>query len=639
MLNPSKGKAKAKVKRVVGKYELGRTVGEGTFAKVKFARNTETGESVAVKILDKEKVLKNKMAEQIKREIATMKRIKHPNVVRLYEVMGSKTKIYIFLEFATGGELFDKIVHHGRMHEDDARKYFQQLINGVDYCHSRGVYHRDLKPENLLLDGYGNLKVADFGLSALSQQVRDDGLFHTSCGTPNYVAPEVLNDKGYDGATADLWSCGVILFVLLAGYLPFDDPNLLILYDKIAAARFSCPPWFSPGATTLIKRILDPNPMTRINVPEILEDEWFKKDYRPPEFGEVQSASVDDVEAVFQDSEERHVMEQPTPVNAFELISMSEGLNLGNLFGIEQGFARETRFTSKLPPNEILNKIEEAVKPLGFGISKKSYKMRLENRKAGRKGNLNVATEIFQVAPSVHLVELRKAKGDTLEFHKFYKNLSNRLEDIVWKTEEAGATQAPERERKEEEMADQLTDDQISEFKEAFSLFDKDGDGCITTKELGTVMRSLGQNPTEAELQDMINEVDADGNGTIDFPEFLNLMARKMKDTDSEEELKEAFRVFDKDQNGFISAAELRHVMTNLGEKLTDEEVDEMIREADVDGDGQINYEEFVKVMMAKRRQRRMEAPQHQQPTSESKHDNGGKKRCRKSAIRECFFL
>ncbi|URE17965.1 hypothetical protein MUK42_12274 [Musa troglodytarum] len=148
-------------------------------------------------------------------------------------------------------------------------------------------------------------------------------------------------------------------------------------------------------------------------------------------------------------------------------------------------------------------------------------------------------------------------------------------------------------------MAEQLTDDQIAEFKEAFSLFDKDGDGCITTKELGTVMRSLGQNPTEAELQDMINEVDADGNGTIDFPEFLNLMARKMKDTDSEEELREAFRVFDKDQNGFISAAELRHVMTNLGEKLTDEEVDEMIREADVDGDGQINYDEFVKVMMA----------------------------------------
>ncbi|RMZ18881.1 hypothetical protein D0859_17133 [Hortaea werneckii] len=138
-------------------------------------------------------------------------------------------------------------------------------------------------------------------------------------------------------------------------------------------------------------------------------------------------------------------------------------------------------------------------------------------------------------------------------------------------------------------MADSLTEEQVSEFKEAFSLFDKDGDGQITTKELGTVMRSLGQNPSESELQDMINEVDADNNGTIDFPEFLTMMARKMKDTDSEEEIREAFKVFDRDNNGFISAAELRHVMTSIGEKLTDDEVDEMIREADQDGDGRID--------------------------------------------------
>ena len=148
--------------------------------------------------------------------------------------------------------------------------------------------------------------------------------------------------------------------------------------------------------------------------------------------------------------------------------------------------------------------------------------------------------------------------------------------------------------------AEQLTEDQISEFKEAFSLFDKEGDGTITTKELGTVMRSLGQNPTEAELQDMINEMDANDYGTIDFPEFLTMMARKMMDTDTEEEIREAFRVFDKDGNGFISAAELRHVMANLGEKLTDEEVDEMIREADLDGDGSLNYEEFVAMMTSK---------------------------------------
>ncbi|KAF9506047.1 hypothetical protein BS47DRAFT_1353370 [Hydnum rufescens UP504] len=149
-------------------------------------------------------------------------------------------------------------------------------------------------------------------------------------------------------------------------------------------------------------------------------------------------------------------------------------------------------------------------------------------------------------------------------------------------------------------MADQLTEEQISEFKEAFSLFDINGDGMITTHELGIVMRSLGQNPTEAELQDMVNEVDADENGMLDFPEFLTMMARTMRDADSEDEIKKAFKVFDKDGNGFISSAELRHVMNSLGEKLTEQEVDEMMREADVDGDGQINHEEFVKMMLSK---------------------------------------
>ncbi|XP_052103938.1 calmodulin-alpha-like [Mytilus californianus] len=147
-------------------------------------------------------------------------------------------------------------------------------------------------------------------------------------------------------------------------------------------------------------------------------------------------------------------------------------------------------------------------------------------------------------------------------------------------------------------MADQLTEEQIHEFKEAFSLFDQDGSGTITSKELGTAMRSLGMNPTEADLADMINEIDADGNGQVDFPEFLTLMAKKMKDGDAEEEIKEAFRLFDKEGNGFISGAELRHIMTAIGEKLTDLEVDDMLHEADLDGDGMINYQEFVALML-----------------------------------------
>ncbi|XP_073022231.1 CBL-interacting serine/threonine-protein kinase 9-like isoform X2 [Primulina eburnea] len=423
---------------LVGKYELGRTLGEGSFGKVKFARNTKsTGEcAVAIKIIDRQRVLSSHMVEQIKREISTMKMIKHPNVLNILEVMASKTKIYIVLEYVGGGELFDKIARQGKLKEGVARRYFQQLINAVDYCHSRGVYHRDLKPENLLLDSHGVLKVSDFGLSAFSKQVREDGLLHTACGTPNYVAPEVLNDKGYDGTTSDVWSCGVILFVLMAGYLPFEEPNLMALYRKIYKADFSFPPWFSSNAKRLIKRILDPNPLTRITIPEILENDWFKKDYKQPCFRQEEDVNLDDVDAVFNDSEDHLVSERkekPVSMNAFELISRSQGFSLENLFDKQMGLVkRETRFTSTCPANEIMSKIEEAAKPLGFNVHKRNYKMKLQGDKSGRKGQLAVATEVFEVAPSLHMVELRKTGGDTLEFHKFYKTFSSGLKDIVW---------------------------------------------------------------------------------------------------------------------------------------------------------------------------------------------------------------
>ncbi|KAF8680752.1 hypothetical protein HU200_045597 [Digitaria exilis] len=436
----AKRAASLKAKRRVGKYELGRTIGEGTFAKVRFATNMETGEHVAIKVIEKAGVQKHKLVEQIRREICTMKLIHHPNVVQLYEVMGSKTRIYIVLEFVMGGELHDIVATSGRLKEDEARRYFQQLINAIDYCHSRGVYHRDLKLENLLLDMAGNLKISDFGLSAISDQVKNDGLLHTTCGTPNYVAPEVIDDKGYDGALADLWSCGVILFVLLAGYLPFEDDNIASLYIKISEAQFSCPSWFSAGSKKLITRILDPNPSTRITVSQVQKDPWFKKGYKPPVFDEKCQASLDDVDAAFGDSEELLVTEemegQPASMNAFELISMNEGLNLGNFFESDKKYKRETRFASQYPPKEIINRIEEAAKPLGFDIQKKNYKMLIENPKAGRKGNLNVATEVFQVAPSLHVVELKKAKGDTLEFQNFYRTLSTELKDVVWVCDE-----------------------------------------------------------------------------------------------------------------------------------------------------------------------------------------------------------
>uniref|UniRef100_A0A2P2M056 non-specific serine/threonine protein kinase n=2 Tax=Rhizophora mucronata TaxID=61149 RepID=A0A2P2M056_RHIMU len=241
----------------------------------------------------------------------------------------------------------------------------------------------------------------------------------------------------------------------MAGYLPFEDSNLMQLYKKIFKADFTCPPWFSSSAKKLIKRILDPNPVTRITIAEVTENEWFKKGYKPPTF-EQADVSLDDVDSIFSESGDSRglVVERreegpagpvaPVTMNAFELISTSQGLNLSILFEKQMGLIkRETRFTSKHSPTEIISKIESTATPLGFEVKKNNYKMKLQGGKTGRKGHLSVATEIFEVAPSLYMVELQKNGGDTLEFNKFYKNLSVGLKDVVWKTiEERGEEKA-----------------------------------------------------------------------------------------------------------------------------------------------------------------------------------------------------
>lgn len=265
-------------KKTVGKYEIGRTLGEGTFGKVKHAVNSETGNEVAIKVLDKERIQKQSMGPQIKKEISIMKQLEHPNVVKLKEVLASRSKIFIVLELVTGGELFDLIVKSGRLSEAEAQCYFRQLVEGVDYCHSKGVAHRDLKPENLLLDDSMRLKISDFGLSALYDG--DEGasrsqMLHTTCGTPNYVAPEVLQNEGYDGRIADCWSIGVILYVLLAGFLPFDEQTMSALFAKIKEADYAYPKFFTQPVITLIDRILVADPKKRATLAQVKQDPWF----------------------------------------------------------------------------------------------------------------------------------------------------------------------------------------------------------------------------------------------------------------------------------------------------------------------------------------------------------------------------
>ncbi|CAL9138524.1 unnamed protein product [Musa acuminata var. zebrina] len=422
------------------KYEVGRLLGKGTFAKVYYARNIRTSQSVAMKVIDKEKVLKVGLIDQIKREISVTRLVRHPNIVELYEVMATRSKIYFVLEYVKGGELFNKVAQ-GRLKEDVARKYFQQLINAVDFCHSRGVYHRDLKPENLLLDDNGNLKISDFGLSALAESKRQDGLLHTTCGTPAYVAPEVLNRKGYDGAKADIWSCGVILFVLMAGYLPFHDPNLIEMYRKIGKAEFRCPNWFPLDVRKLLSRILDPNPTSRISIAKIMGNPWFRKGLdgglirNGKGTQEIdQSDTNDDISSPGTNvSEERREMGKLANLNAFDIISLSAGFNLSGLFE-ETDHKREARFISCQPASTIISKLEDVAKFLKLKVKKKDHGvLKMEGTTQGRKGVLAIDAEIFEVTPAFHMVEIKKTNGDTLEYQKTWKqDIRPALKDIVW---------------------------------------------------------------------------------------------------------------------------------------------------------------------------------------------------------------
>ncbi|XP_073031286.1 CBL-interacting serine/threonine-protein kinase 6-like [Primulina eburnea] len=422
-------RSEAKCGVLRGKYELGRFLGHGTFAKVYHARNLATGDSVAMKVVGKEKVIRVGMMEQVKREISIMKMMKHLNIVELYEVMASKTNIYFAMELVCGGELFAKVTK-GRLLEDPARHYFQQLISAVDFCHSRGVYHRDLKLENLLLDEDGNLKVTDFGLSALSDHLRQDGLLHTTCGTPAYVAPDVIGKKGYDGAKADIWSCGVILYVLLAGYLPFQEDNIVAMYRKIYRGDFKCPPWFSPESRKLITKMLDPNPNTRISIAKILNSSWFKKKSTVR-----QSKSKLEQEFALGDGVNGKGNE-PETLNAFHIISLSEGFDLSPLFENTKKIDKEElRFGTMTPASSVISKIEEVAKTRNFSVKKSDSCVRLQGQESGRKGKLGIAVDIFAVVASFLVVEVKKYSGDTLEYNQFCsKELRPALKNIVWTT-------------------------------------------------------------------------------------------------------------------------------------------------------------------------------------------------------------
>ncbi|KAK5164791.1 Protein kinase [Saxophila tyrrhenica] len=311
----------------LGQYNIVKTLGEGSFGKVKLATHNSSGQKVALKIISRKKLVTRDMAGRIEREIQYLQLLRHPHIIKLYTVITMPTEIVMVLEYA-GGELFDYIVKNGKMAEDKARKFFQQITCAVEYCHRHKIVHRDLKPENLLLDEQLNVKIADFGLSNI---MTDGNFLKTSCGSPNYAAPEVISGKLYAGPEVDVWSCGVILYVLLCGRLPFDDEYIPSLFRKIAQGNYSIPPYVSSGAQRLIKKMLQVNPVNRITIQEIRQDPWFMKDlpeYLQPPVEDFIDTGVDPNKAI-----DPHALAKGKPVVVQEKLHQSVVGKLGKTMG------------------------------------------------------------------------------------------------------------------------------------------------------------------------------------------------------------------------------------------------------------------------------------------------------------------
>ncbi|KAF4113157.1 MAP/microtubule affinity-regulating kinase 4 isoform X1 [Onychostoma macrolepis] len=263
----------------IGNYRLLKTIGKGNFAKVKLARHILTGKEVAIKIIDKTQLNPTSL-QKLFREVRIMKTLHHPNIVQLFEVIETEKTLYLVMEYASGGEVFDYLVSHGRMKEIEARAKFRQIVSAVHYCHQKNIVHRDLKAENLLLDANANIKIADFGFS---NEFTLGNKLDTFCGSPPYAAPELFQGKKYDGPEVDIWSLGVILYTLVSGSLPFDGQNLKELRERVLRGKYRVPFYMSTDCEGILRRFLVLNPSKRCTLEQVMKDKWMNAGYEADE--------------------------------------------------------------------------------------------------------------------------------------------------------------------------------------------------------------------------------------------------------------------------------------------------------------------------------------------------------------------
>uniref|UniRef100_A0A453Z021 MAP/microtubule affinity-regulating kinase 3 n=1 Tax=Anopheles gambiae TaxID=7165 RepID=A0A453Z021_ANOGA len=263
----------------IGKYKLLKTIGKGNFAKVKLAKHVPTNKEVAIKIIDKTQLNPSSL-QKLYREVRIMKMLDHPNIVKLFQVIETEKTLYLVMEYASGGEVFDYLVAHGKMKEKEARAKFRQIVSAVQYCHQKRIIHRDLKAENLLLDSEMNIKIADFGFS---NEFTPGSKLDTFCGSPPYAAPELFQGRKYDGPEVDVWSLGVILYTLVSGSLPFDGATLKELRERVLRGKYRIPFYMSTDCEVLLKKFLVLNPSKRANLETIMKDKWMNMGYEDDE--------------------------------------------------------------------------------------------------------------------------------------------------------------------------------------------------------------------------------------------------------------------------------------------------------------------------------------------------------------------
>lgn len=413
--------------KTVGDYTLLKTLGEGSFSKVKQAVNNKTGEEVAIKIIDRQMVADNNMDTQLRREINVMGQMDHPGLIKLHAVMHSTKNIFIVLDLAQGGELFNKLAQDGPLPEKVARSYFQQLIDALAYMHSKNAVHRDLKPENLLLDSEGKLKIADFGLSIMASSSND--MLKTRCGTPNYVAPEIFSADGYVGPPADLWSAGVILYVMLAASLPFEAPTLPDLARLIMSVKIDYPRSFPPGAVALMKKILVADPTKRATVEDIRADPWFKVDYKPVVSTSENHVVGDDVEVAGVQSapEAAATPDAGDAMNAFELIAKMSGVNMERLVDSSVPVNASTSFSTNKKFAEIDRIIKTTLEGLRAKVQPNAQKRSYKASVPVANAVVTVKIDVLTVAGDTLLVEICRMKGSQFDFLRVFRTLKNKI--------------------------------------------------------------------------------------------------------------------------------------------------------------------------------------------------------------------